>query len=407
MRNQHPLLFFASAVFICCILTGCIAVTIPENQGDLPDITITLPQSAPAVEASSANQVPAQKEEVSPSPIPSDDPSEPESIPSPSPDPTPSPTIEPTPSPVPSTPDPSEPEISGTVSAVGTSDMILRLENGNTVHFLASGTVLSGIHAGDSVSLTYSGDILDQATVKHITVLEPASSPVSVSGTVLRTENGKMFVQVASGNVFGFLLTGSTSYTGLYASPVAGDGVTVFYEGDLLSIPSAVQVRITDAAPSRSSSSGSSSSSDSSLINKHLKGIVTNLSDSRITVRTSKGKTYSFKLTHKTCYTGGHPLEKGCQIRVTYDGYASNTPNAKIIDVLEPPAPKPTKVPGGNKTTSGTVDSISGIWLVLTNGFVCDLSSATVTGSGLPGSQASITYYEKDGTARAVKVIFS
>lgn len=418
MRNHQLLFSFASILIACSLLAGCVAVTMPEQAGEAPKIAITIPQNSPVtVSGEPASPVPEPEKAVPAvpeisavpeSPVPVSAPTiVPEAAPEVTPGPSPAPSLTPDPTPAPAPAAPSkENSVSGTIISVGTGDLLLRLENGNTINFLASGSTLSGLHAGDSVDISYTGDILNQPLTLGVTVLAPA--PVSrstVSGTVMRIENSTLYVRLESGNTIGFLLTGATSYTGLYSSVLTGDGVTVLYDGDLLSLPLAVQVVIT--SPSASRTVPAEPEVDRSLINKHLSGIVTKLSDSKVSVYTSKGKTYSFRLTRKTCYTGGDPLEKGCRIRVTYDGYASNTPNAKVIEVLEPPAPAPTKDPEIIKTTSGTVDSISGTWLILTNGFVCDLSTATVTGTGSPGMHASITYYEKDGTARAIKVFYS
>ena len=412
MRNHQFLFFFVCILIAFTLLGGCVAVTMLEQAGEAPKIAITIPQNSP-VTVSGEPVSPVSEPEKSVPTVPES----PSSVPAPTSVPEAVPEVTPSPSPVPaltpepaSTPAPTDPpkgnSVSGTIVSVGTSDLLLRPENGNTINFLASGSTLSGLHAGDSVEISYTGDILNQPLTLGVTVL--ASAPVSrstISGTVMRIENSTLYVQLESGNTIGFLLTGATSYTGLYSSVLAGDVVTVLYDGDLLSLPLAVQVVIT--SPSASRTTPAKPEVDRSLINKHLSGIVTKLTDSKVSVYTSKGKTYSFRLTHKTCYTGGDPLEKGCRIRVTYDGYASNTPNAKVIEVLEPPAPSPTTPPEIIKTTSGTVDSISGTWLILTNGFVCDLSTATVTGTGSPGVHASITYYEKDGTARAIKVFYS
>ena len=191
MRNHQFLFFFVCILIAFTLLGGCVAVTMPEQAGEAPKIAITIPQNSP-VTVSGEPVSPVSEPEKSVPTVPES----PSSVPAPTSVPEAVPEVTPSPSPVPaltpaSTPAPTDPpkgnSVSGTIVSVGTSDLLLRLENGNTINFLASGSTLSGLHAGDSVEISYTGDILNQPLTLGVTVL--ASAPVSrstISGTVMR-----------------------------------------------------------------------------------------------------------------------------------------------------------------------------------------------------------------------------
>lgn len=290
--------------------------------------------------------------------------------------------------------------VAGTVIHVEENDIVVNMENGNTIMFMLNYLHVTDAAVGDEVSVDYSGSVLDAPEAVNIIVTKKAQQDQTLSGNVMAFDDTRVFVSIASGNVFGFAIDASTTVTGAAKVLAADDAVTVTYTGALDSIPYAKDVNITAVAKT--------ASKDAKLKNKTLDGYVSALSSSKLTIHTNSGKNYSFKITGDTQVTGSYSLESGCKVRVTYDGYASKTPPAKIIKVLSVPDPTPPSPT--YHTTSGTVESFYGVFLSLTNGTVFDCSGASYGGDsdGESGDKAKVTYYiDDDGVYHATKVVFT
>ena len=292
--------------------------------------------------------------------------------------------------------------VAGTVVHVEENDIVINMDNGNTIMFMLNYLHVTDAAVGDKVSIEYCGDILDAPEAVTITVTEKAQQDQEISGTVMSYDDTRVFIAISSGNVFGFTLDKDSTVTGKAKTLNEGDVVTVTYQGELDAIPYAKNVEITTVAKAVKKSA------EDKLKNKTLDGYVTALSDSKLTIHTNSGKNYSFKLTNDTKVTGNYSLEKGSKVRVTYDGYASKTPPAKIVKVLSPADPTPPKP--DHHTTSGVVDSFYGVFLTLTNGsaFNCTYASYGGNSDGEEGDKAKVTYYiGDDGVYYATKVVFT
>ncbi|MDP3447610.1 MAG: hypothetical protein Q8S22_06070, partial [Eubacteriales bacterium] len=145
--------------------------------------------------------------------------------------------------------------------------------------------------------------------------------------------------------------------------------------------------------------------------NKTLDGRVTQLSSKTVFIHTNSGHNYKFQRVSSTEYLGKYPLEVGAKIKVTYDGYASKAPEAKIINVLAPPDPTPPG-PKTHKAT-GYIESMAGNMIEILGddgrdyGFL--LGKVKISGDsdcGV-GDRATVTYYlEHDGTMTATSIFF-
>ena len=189
---------------------------------------------------------------------------------------------------------------------------------------------------------------------------------------------------------------------------MAGDQVTVTYEGDLLDGPPAVQVEITELA---TETRMDDISDESNVMNKHMSGRVIKVSSNKFTIQANKTKTYTFKRTADTEYQlGDYSLKTGLRVRVEYDGFASKNPDAKRVSLITIEDPTPTSAPRMTATVSGLVKSFGGMWLALDNGYEFDVTYASYAGEGsrVPGDYANVTYYlGTDGILYATKVIFT
>ncbi len=320
----------------------------------------------------------------------------------------------PAPTPVPSTTDATETvlpaatitgTIEGTVVDVEANDIVINMANGNTISFMMNYITDTEAHTGDKVTIEYSGDVTDRPEAITITVTE-AVLRQCISGEVLIHSKESVFVQITSQEIYGFVLTADTKVIGLADAIAMGDLVTVDYEGDLHGTPVATQIEITTAVKDRKETPVEVDN----LSNKVLEGQVSRLSNKAVSIRSAKGKTYTFKRNNSTKVSGNYTLEVGARISVTYDGYAGKSPAAKSIYVIAPKDPTPTSTPTRSKTASGTVTGFGGMYLQLSSGIGFDCAYATYGGnsSGNEGDSAKVTYYVgDDGMNYATRVIFN
>ncbi len=316
----------------------------------------------------------------------------------PTPEPTPAPTEEP---PIEVT------AVEGTVISVGDTDILVQLDDGSTFNFLIAEDEGTIAVKGDKVTVYYEGDLTDNpiAQVISVTKVYPV---MTIDGTVLQHDANTLFVEISSSDVLGFVLTKDTIVTGLAEEIMAGDQVTVTYEGDLLDGPPAVQVEITELA---TETRMDDISDESNVMNKHMSGRVIKVSSNKFTIQANKTKTYTFKRTADTEYQlGDYSLKTGLRVRVEYDGFASKNPDAKRVSLITIEDPTPTSAPRMTATVSGLVKSFGGMWLALDNGYEFDVTYASYAGEGsrVPGDYANVTYYlGTDGILYATKVIFT
>ncbi|MBR5805056.1 MAG: hypothetical protein IKY03_02855 [Clostridia bacterium] len=304
------------------------------------------------------------------------------------------------------TPVPSGNEVEGTVLSVGENDIMIKMENGNVFNFIMDNISDTIAQVGDEVIIGYEGDILKypQATSITVTKVNPVAT---VSGKVLQHDATTLFLEISSTEALGFWITKDTAVTGLSDVIMVGDTVTVTYEGDVLEGATAKQIEITAM---ENAARANDVKEPENTENKTLNGEVVQLTSKMIKIKTSSSHSYSFKITKSTSINKKKgKLEVGCRVRVTYDGYASKSPNAKEIKVTKPYEPTPTKKPVVLKTVTGTVTSFGGMWLELKNGYGFDVTYAKYAGNGhrVPGERAKVTYYTKGGINYAVKVVFS
>ena len=297
-------------------------------------------------------------------------------------------------------------EVAGTVLSVSSNDIMIKMENGNVFNFIMDNITDTIAQVGDEVIIGYEGDILNypQATSITVTKVYPVST---VSGKVLQHDATTLFIEISSTEALGFWITKDTLVTGLSDLIMVGDTVTVTYEGDLLEGATAKQVEITAMENTKRAND---IKEPENTENKTLSGEVVQLTSKMIKIKTSSNHSYSFKIAKSTKINKSKgKLEVGCRVRVTYDGYASKSPNAKEIRVTKKYEPTPTKKPVVEKTVSGTVESFGGMWLSLTNGYGFDVTYAKYAGNGkrVPGEKAKVTFYTKGGINYATKVVFS
>ena len=295
----------------------------------------------------------------------------------------------------------------GTVLAMAPNDMTVNLKNGDTINFMLNNIAETDAMVGDEVMIEYSGDLLNRPEAVTVTVTEKSPAQ-TLTGTVFQHDKESIFVQISSQQVFGFVLNKDTLVEGAADYVVVGDTVMLTYDGDLYDTPTAVRIIITEANKDRTDATAAPTDDPT---NKTLDGVVKSVTGSKLTILTSRSKTYTFKIDSTTRITGKYALVAGARVTAYYDGYASKSPLAKAVNVYAPPDPNPTPTPTPyTKTANGYVDSFGGMYLSLTSGIGFDCAYATYNGNsnGNPGDQARVTYYVgSDGMNYATYITFT
>ncbi|MDD4076341.1 MAG: hypothetical protein PHC80_09600, partial [Eubacteriales bacterium] len=238
------------------------------------------------------------------------------------------------------TPEPTAPlpegYVTGTVAALYKNAIVVNVSNTTFVFML---TLHPNVDAqpGDVVTVHYVGDTA--LSPEAVSVIKQSSKPPipAVSGIVTRhdLDNFDLYVQTVTGNRYIFALTEDTYYDGDKdaGGPYEGDTVKLTYVGDLLDIPIVTDIQTLSLAD------------EGPLTNRTIRGVVTAYNTSSLTILAPDGYNYTFPITNRTVIDGKYDLTVDSTVRVTFDGYAARSPNAKIIDVLAPkyvPTAKPS-----------------------------------------------------------------
>lgn len=303
--------------------------------------------------------------------------------------------------------------VEGTVVSVQDNSIIINMANGNTFTFTMTYIDTTEATAGDKVKISYSGNVLENPEAVSITVTDKAeATALSVSGYITEFDDTNMFIKTKSGNVYGFALDAATEFTGKANAAKVGNEVSVTYTGDIVASPSASVVDTLKAG---------SREIEDSLKNKTLNGVVTKLKSDSFTMHAENGHDYTFKKSSSSKITGSYKLSKGASVKVTYDGYASKSPLAKVINVYAPADPTPSKptptptlttVPETLTTVVGTITRHQGVSLEIVTdynvGYAFSTSGAMITGdsNGDVGDYASVTYKVSGNSVIVTKVIY-
>ena len=287
------------------------------------------------------------------------------------------------------------PKVTGIITNVTEKDVVVTLSNGNLLT-LSIAADLEVPMVGTYADVYYSGDIATVLTAEAIITLSEAVLK-TLEGTVSVFDASSLTIKTKKGTYATFNILSTATISGKAESLEEGQTVTVTYS-ELTQFMSTVYlatgIEITKAVTKKT---------EEDTTNKSLTGVVTSLSDSRITIKTSKGKKWTFRIGSKTGFPSSKELEVGCTVKITYDGYASNSPTAKKIKVTKT---REETERGTIYKKSGTVASFEGMVITLTNGFWADLAYAKHTGKKTHevGKKVTIYYYTYGGENYATKI---
>lgn len=255
---------------------------------------------------------------------------------------------------------------------------------------------------GSTITVAFSGDLSALPVAESVTV-ENAAVVKTASGTVKSVTASQFVLETADSVLLTVTVTDGTKIKGKANKLAAGQTVSIIYTESsqfVTVINLATEIEIT-AVKAAETKTVEVTVDEKKTTNKKVSGTVTKLTSSKITVKTSKGRTWTFRRTNKTSYSGKYELKTGCTVTVYYDGYASQSPNAKKIKVTKAASTEPT-----THTKKGTCEYFGGMMIGLTNGFEADVAYAKHSGSGYrgEGTQVKVTYYTKNGCNYATRI---
>ena len=299
-----------------------------------------------------------------------------------------------------------------TVVSAQDGELIVNTADGKTLQFSLVMFLNLDIKSGEVVDISYYGDLNDWPVALSIvkSAKAPAATANQISGTVYAFTNNSVYVSTESGMVYGFMVNSATKYSGQATALKEGNSVVVTYTGaDLATNVTATEINTTAVSADKPKKSSGQSSGSDSLENKRLTGYVTAYSDYDISMRTGSGHEFMFRITSLTSIYGHYTLGIGSRVRIVYDGYASDSPVAKKIEVYSDsdPDPAPTR-----QVMEGYLLSYGGSSILIDtdsgnqHSFAVT-SSTKFVGGGQAGSPVRITYYgSEDGDKVATKVVF-
>ncbi|MDO4493387.1 MAG: hypothetical protein Q4C53_05795 [Clostridia bacterium] len=289
----------------------------------------------------------------------------------------------------------------GVVTSVYPNAVTVSNSHGASLTFIVPSN-LSVPELGTSVSIDYSGDISTQMTAEKITV---QGTPVRrvIKGSVRSVNGGTVVIETSTGVLESIIVNGTTVVSGADTSVKAGQNVEAVV-AEVATFMTTAKLAESVTVEKSSAKKEEPKQEEKSLENKTLSGTVTELTGSKISIKTSKGKKWTFKYTNHSYVYGKYDLKKGCKVTITYDGYASDHPVAKKIKTTKAAQEQPE----GQTTrkTQGMCNYYGGMSIGLVNGFEADVAYAKHTGSAPhgPGTFVYITYYTEGGSNYATKI---
>ena len=170
---------------------------------------------------------------------------------------------------------------------------------------------------GDTVRVVYYGDISEDPYASEIVVEEEKAEAAlhKISGIVSEISGKSMLLSVDSADAFRFKVTNDTIIDGKADNVEVGDHVTVVYSGNLKKDPKLHRIEVTRTAEQ-----------DLMVIDGHIDKVTAD----KIVLNTGV-KSYTFKVTEGTQYSGSVAAEKGVKATITYKGKLKKKPVAVSV----------------------------------------------------------------------------
>ena len=300
--------------------------------------------------------------------------------------------------------------LNGTVVLHDSASVFVQISSQEAFGFaIDKNTVITGeadhLITGDTVALTYSGDLHDQPVAVEIEITKAVKNRTetktedttnkTLDGAVTKVTGNRLTIRTGRKKTYSFQIASSTKITGKYTLET-GARVTVTYDGYASKTPVAKSIRVI-APPDPNPTPTPKPSTRTTT------GYVSSFGGMYLSLDNGMG----FDCTYAK-YSGNGDGEPGEQARVTYyvgdDGM-----NYATYVVFTKDMPGPTPAPS-TRTTSGIVESFGGMYLSLDNGMGFDCTYAKYSGNGNrePGEQAKVTYYvADDGMNYATHITFT
>lgn len=218
--------------------------------------------------------------------------------------------------------------VQGTVTAVGTSSILIVTDTTNTVTLaLNQDTQIIGaatLKPGDVVSVEFAGDLSNMAVCEVITFEGDSAAPAeaNIDGVVATLTGAELGLLSSSGFTYHFAISSSVATIG--GIPQVGSSVSIMFTGTL-DEPTATKITVTVPAPPAPPKTG--------IVSGH----VTKLDHSEFSIKSGK-KNYKFSLSENPKIHGvSKKLCVGDTVKVKYEGDIHSTATAKDIRITFDP----------------------------------------------------------------------
>ena len=195
---------------------------------------------------------------------------------------------------------------------------------------------------GDTVEVTYTGDISEEPYAVSVNVITENLQPqiYLISGTVSEVAADSILLSISSATAYRIMISSGTKITGIADKAAVGDTVSVSFTGQIDETPTAIELSILKHK-------------EEDDIFHSINGVVDKVEKKSFTLRT-KENTYTFLIYEKISYKG-EKLASGQQATVTYYGKLKEDPVAVAVYCSGPlPTPTPTGTPTATPTVTPT-----------------------------------------------------
>lgn len=203
--------------------------------------------------------------------------------------------------------------VTGLVEDAGMSTLTITTAEGATITLLSEDATVesaNGLLLGDTVEVTYIGDLQNGAQATNIVVSDAVQA--SVTGAVISLTDSGLTLKLSNGNSHTFVTTGAQVTGG---EPALGDTLEVYYEGALESEPVAKLINVTAA------------------VDGVITGKLADATMNGILVELENGNKYMFSRT-EAVVDGMDGLRLGETVEIAYTGHLEDTPSAVLIEIL-------------------------------------------------------------------------
>lgn len=258
----------------------------------------------------------------------------------------------------------------GTILSVDAKTITASIENGGTSVIELGQVLLSDIAVGDSVALSYYGDLNTSSVLVSVTKLG-STTTAELIGRVNSFGKDWVYVVSSDNNIFELIVNNETKISGVASSLSNGCSVRVTYTGNLYEECTAQNIEITEivkATPTPAPTPTPAHTAAPSYVTRYTEGYVTSAAGVYVTVNG-----IMFTVNSADCYVSGY-CYTGAYASISYRDYGGGY---YVVTEAYFSDPAPVPEPYVSRTYSGIVTdftaysvAVDGIYFIISNSYV-------------------------------------